>query len=62
MNGQYFVTPVNLPVEGVTLLTMSQSHSCGLSNGNVMCWGRNSEGQLGDGTKTSRFTPAAIAW
>ena len=28
--------------------------------GSVVCWGRNADGQLGDGTLTSRLTPAEV--
>src|SRR5215208_6934783 len=39
------------------------AHSCGLtaSTERGYCWGNNSLGQLGDGTKTSRNRPAAVA-
>lgn len=30
------------------------------SNGTVWSWGRNSEGQLGDGTLVQRTTPVAV--
>jgi alpha-tubulin suppressor-like RCC1 family protein len=37
------------------------SHSCALlRTGAVRCWGSNSYGQLGDGTRTDRRTPTAV--
>jgi alpha-tubulin suppressor-like RCC1 family protein len=36
-------------------------HTCAvMSNGGVRCWGSNLYGQLGDGTETSRTTPANV--
>jgi len=36
-------------------------HTCAILNdGTVSCWGNNGDGQLGDGTDTSRLTPTAI--
>lgn len=36
-------------------------HSCAVTNGNgVVCWGANSYGQLGNGTRTSTLAPAAV--
>lgn len=36
-------------------------HTCGrLSAGGVECWGDNVVGQVGDGTRTRRLTPAAV--
>lgn len=37
------------------------SHSCGVTqNGRAFCWGRNSDGELGDGTFTQRSAPSEI--
>lgn len=42
-------------------ITTGGTHACVLlSNGKVKCWGSNSEGQLGDGTYTTRNTPAEV--
>ena len=38
------------------------SHSCGLDlNGTAFCWGRNEEGQLGDGSRLDKLLPRAAA-
>lgn len=37
-------------------------HSCGVAaDGAVFCWGRNQQGQLGDGTTQDRYTPVQVA-
>jgi len=44
-------------------LTSGYWHTCGIraNDSRVMCWGRNTWGQIGDGTTTSpRLTPVAI--
>jgi alpha-tubulin suppressor-like RCC1 family protein len=47
-------TPFAAVVAGAT-------HSCGLKpDGRVFCWGGNSEGQLGDGTRITRFAPVEV--
>ena len=44
-----------------TSLVAGGGHTCGLgSNGIAYCWGRNVEGQLGDGTTTQRTVPTAV--
>jgi alpha-tubulin suppressor-like RCC1 family protein len=45
----------------LTGITVGGSHSCGITAmGAAYCWGRNDAGQLGDGTTTSRPTPALV--
>jgi alpha-tubulin suppressor-like RCC1 family protein len=57
-------TPV--PVLGlqanVTAIECGFYHTCAVnSSGNVLCWGYNADGQLGDGSVTSRSTPTNVA-
>jgi len=42
-------------------LALGNEHSCLRVNGEVRCWGENRHGELGDGTITSRATPARVA-
>jgi alpha-tubulin suppressor-like RCC1 family protein len=40
----------------------ASEHTCGITSDNrAYCWGRNSDGQLGDGTTAQRLTPVAVA-
>jgi hypothetical protein len=55
------VDVVDLHVRPVSL-SAGGGHTCAMtSDGEVLCWGGNYYGQLGDGTTTSRATPVPIA-
>ena len=59
-------TPVNVTglADGVTLLAAGGYHTCaGLAGvAPLRCWGDNSYGQLGDGTKTTSHVPVISKW
>jgi alpha-tubulin suppressor-like RCC1 family protein len=42
-------------------ITAGRYHTCALNNGSVSCWGRNNQGQLGDGTLTNRDDPTPVS-
>lgn len=55
-------TPVK--IEGahhVDKIAIGASHVCVLSEGNVLCWGQNEQGQIGDGTTMARNAPTLIS-
>jgi alpha-tubulin suppressor-like RCC1 family protein len=56
-------TPVEIKgLDGtVSSFSIGFSHACAVVGGGVKCWGGNSHGQLGDGSTTSRPTPAPVA-
>lgn len=42
------------------LLSSGGSHTCGASSFGIVCWGDNSSGQLGDGSRTPRSLPTSV--
>jgi alpha-tubulin suppressor-like RCC1 family protein len=46
---------------GVQEIAAKWSHACArTADGNVFCWGRNYEGELGDGTTMDRLSPVRV--
>ncbi len=45
----------------VTQISASDRHACAITGGSVYCWGRNSNGQLGDGSTNSTSQATKVA-
>ena len=46
----------------VKSITAGENHTCAvMADNTAKCWGRNSKGQVGDGTTTNRPSPTAVA-
>jgi alpha-tubulin suppressor-like RCC1 family protein len=46
----------------IAVAATSPDRSCALrSNGEVLCWGNNARGELGDGTTITRWVPTRVA-
>ncbi|KHD89759.1 MAG: hypothetical protein OM95_01415 [Bdellovibrio sp. ArHS] len=54
-----FLEP-NTIASGITKMAAGKNHTCLLRDGAVKCWGKNTFGQLGDGTSTDRLVPVAV--
>jgi alpha-tubulin suppressor-like RCC1 family protein len=55
-------TPAAIPGTLSFTSVSANVHTCGFAtDGKAYCWGRNSEGQLGDGTVTPSATPVKVA-
>lgn len=60
----HLVVDINgyFPAPGSDRIAASTAHTCAIVYGGlVKCWGRNTLGQLGDGTTTSRTAPVTVA-
>ncbi|MFM7679084.1 MAG: RCC1 domain-containing protein [Roseiflexaceae bacterium] len=45
----------------ITEISSGDAHSCGLTTvGTIYCWGKNSSGQLGNGSTTTALTPVKV--
>ena len=62
MNSSLSPVRVTLPSGRKAIkLALGSYHSCALlDNGSITCWGRNTYGQLGDGTTNQSSTPTAV--
>jgi alpha-tubulin suppressor-like RCC1 family protein len=48
-------------LDGVAQIALGNNHTCALlTDETVRCWGRNSSGQLGDGSTTERLHPVQV--
>ncbi len=47
-------------LNGVLEIAIGGSHACARRAESVVCWGRNFDGQLGDGTTVSHATPVVV--
>jgi prepilin-type N-terminal cleavage/methylation domain-containing protein len=55
------ISPGALAGKTVTQVSVGLYVDCALADGDVYCWGRNSEGQLGNGTKNDSAVPVAVS-
>jgi len=60
--GEY-ATPIDVLgiTGGTTDIASFMDHTCAVVSGTVMCWGENSEGQLGNGSTTPSATPVSAS-
>lgn len=58
----FTTTPQAIDLEfAVAQLATGVTHTCALTGqGQVMCWGRNSQGQIGDGTMANALQPTPV--
>ena len=54
--------PVKIGADSWTAVQASFGHTCAIrSDQRMFCWGRNSSGELGDGTTTNRLVPTVVS-
>lgn len=47
-------------VSATTPIALGWNHSCRITDGSLVCWGDNTEGQIGDGTTVKRSLPVNV--
>jgi hypothetical protein len=54
--------PVAVPglETGVTAISAGEAHTCALVQDQVICWGQNTYGQVGSGTKSATSGPVKV--
>jgi len=62
MNDSYYPVLTNAdPLVYFTQIDLGKAHSCAVNySGEVYCWGRNTFGQLGDGTIGNKLSPTSV--
>ncbi len=62
LDGTNSTLPVTIPNLSATEVHAADFFTCALrTDGGVACWGRNTNGQLGDGTTTDRLSPVDVS-
>jgi alpha-tubulin suppressor-like RCC1 family protein len=44
----------------IEVLAVGENHACGIAKGQLLCWGLNVSGQLGDGTSENKPQPTEV--
>ena len=52
--------PIQVIPPGVTAVSVFEHYTCAIVNSALQCWGRNTYGQIGDGTTIHRLTPVTV--
>ena len=47
---------------GASAVTAGGRHTCAIVDSRLYCWGRNSDGQIGDTTQETRLVPTPVSW
>ena len=54
--------PASCAADPIATFALGSAHACLVrAGGRIQCWGRNDDGQLGDGSRTARSLPVTVA-
>jgi alpha-tubulin suppressor-like RCC1 family protein len=61
LSPSFLKRPTAIPfLRGADEVALALAHGCARFGGEVRCWGRNPQGQLGDGSEVDRATPVPV--